>query len=68
MNNSYRTRIIAQGIALYAVVMDNPAIATTLSQRTSRDDWTVWQEDYPQFVEFVKREQFALFDRINAAF
>lgn len=68
MNNSRRTTIIAQGIALWAVVMDQPTSPMNQEQIENEKAWLVWENDNPQFVEFVKREQFNLFDRVNAAF
>lgn len=64
MNNSRRTAIIARGIGLWAQVQDQPAD----SYNDAHKDWRRWENHYPEFVEFVKAEQFALFDRVNAAF
>jgi hypothetical protein len=66
MNTSRKTRIIAEGIALWAFAQDN----TEFNSETAPlyDKWMEWQANYPIYVEFVKAEQFRLFDLINAAF
>ena len=68
MNNSQRTKIIAQGIAIYAAFQDQPAFASTDEERKTAQIWEDWQRQYPQFARFVCREHFDLFDRVNAAF
>lgn len=66
MNNSRRTAIVAHGIALYAAHMDQPlndkpTFTTQL--------WLEWiSQNGPTLTAFVEREQFNLFDRLNAAF
>lgn len=65
MNTSQRTRIIAQGIALYAAYQDEPGVSPN---HDVLDAWEKWAQEYPRYVKFVEREQFALFDRINAEF
>lgn len=68
INTSEKTRIIADGIALWSRVQDLSAIDGTLLANSVRADWQRWCAVNPQWVEFVEREQFALFDRVNAAF
>lgn len=68
MNNSKRTCIIAQGIALYAAFQDQPVIAVTAEEREVCQHWEAWQRMYPMFASFVRNEHFHLFDRVNAAF
>ena len=65
MNTSRKTAIIADGIAKYAAVMDLPGSAW-VSDTPEGIAWFEWEMAYPQWVEFVKREQSELFDRINA--
>lgn len=59
MNTSEKTAIIAEGIAAYAKVQDGQGTEALLR-------WDKWKERYPQFADFVKKEQFDLFDRVNA--
>jgi len=66
MNNSRRTTIICNGICLWARVIDQPVLAQTDDERDNVENWEKWAETWPMFVEFVKAEQFALFDRVNA--
>lgn len=66
MNNSERTTIIARGICHWAE-RQNMTNATVEGSWPDRK-WKEWAARYPQFVEFVKAEQFRLFDRVNAAF
>lgn len=66
MNNSHRTTIIARGLALWAEVQDMPGDKVEGSWPARK--FADWSNRYPQFVDFVKAEQFALFDRVNAAF
>lgn len=66
MNNSRRTKIIAEGVALWAAVQDMPGNEVRGSKPLKA--WEEWRATFPEFVEFVEQEQFALFDRVNAAF
>lgn len=65
-NASHKTMIIAQGISLWADCQDMPG--DKLAGSWPDRKWKDWANRFPQYVEFVKAEQFALFDRVNAAF
>lgn len=67
MNNSDRTTIIAHGIHLWARVQ-NLTISENGPSHPFARAFSEWARAYPDYVEFVKREQFALFDRVNAKF
>lgn len=62
VSTSEMTTIVAKGILLYARVQnmgrDNHNTAWVI-------EWGQWETTYPEWVEFVKKEQFDLFDRIN---
>ena len=63
MNNSRRTAIIAEGIALYAAYADEQG--TMAETSNARRRWKIWQSHYPQLEAFVRNEQYKLFDLIN---
>ena len=65
MNTSQKTRLIAQGIYLWASVQDSPM---DTKESPIWKAWNAWMELNPQWVDFVKMEQFDLFDRVNAKF
>ena len=61
MNNSHRTMIIAQGIAVYA------ALQNTNGARKETANWITWcQQRTDSEIAFVRQEQFNLFDRCNS--
>jgi hypothetical protein len=65
MNSSRKTAIIAEGIALYAVVQDMPC--SQISGSVAQEKWDAWCRAHPtQYAEFVKKEQYRLFDQVNA--
>lgn len=65
MNASHRTRIIARGIYLYAVVQDMPAKYAHDSKEAGA--WREWCNDNgPAMEDFVRQAQFNLFDSVNA--
>lgn len=68
MNNSRRTKIIAQGIAIFAAFKDQPYFASTDEEKKIAQMWEDWRRQYPQFASFVCDEMFDLFDRVNVAF
>jgi len=60
MNNSQRTKVIAEGIAIYA------ALQNTNLARKEMAAWIKWC-DYKtdKEIDFVKKAQFKLFDDCN---
>lgn len=66
MNNSQRTKIIAQGIALYAEFQDTSVVHPSYNKLAQQ--WEDWSNEWPAFARFVCTEQYNLFDRVNAAF
>jgi hypothetical protein len=66
MNASQKTTIIARGIARFAAVQDLAPSDARPEAKAIRNHWFVWCDAHPQWVEFVEREQFYLFDRVNA--
>jgi len=63
MNNSQLTTEIAHGLYLWALVQNLSDADMDACSQKLRLDWTVWASRNLRFVEAVKREQFALFDR-----
>lgn len=69
MNASDLTTRIAEGIALWARVQNLAPSDRSLQACEARDEWADWELGHSaKLIEFVKAEQFALFDRVNAAF
>ena len=68
MNNSRRTKIIAQGIALYSALMDQTHAELSTPGNEIYAAWEAWTIRHPTFADFVRQEQFDFFDRVNAAF
>lgn len=70
MTASRMTVVIAHGIYLYAQYQDMPGEAYHLNPawRKVAEDWRVWAEQNPKLVTFVQKEQYDLFDRVNARF
>jgi hypothetical protein len=66
MNASEKTRNVAEGIARFARVQDLAPSDATPVAKAIRLKWQEWCDAHPQWVEFVEREQFYLFDRVNA--
>lgn len=66
MQASRTTAIIAQGVALWADLQDMPQARWAMEESSPGKKWAEWERRYPQFVDFVKAEQFSLFDRVNA--
>ena len=66
MNTSRRTRIVADGLALWAAVQDLPGNAP--DDNYDRRCWERWAAENRAYVAFVKCEQDQLFNRVNAAF
>ena len=63
MNSSAKTRIIAQGIAVYSAYQDLPY--NKIEGSDEEREWLKWQQRWPQYVTFVQVEQWDLFDRVN---
>jgi hypothetical protein len=66
MNCSERTTIIAEGIYLFARVMNESLDGPIMTEPTKA--WHAWVEKHPSYADFVRREQARLFDRVNARF
>lgn len=66
MNTSRRTKIIAEGLALFAAFMDT--IPKSLNEIAARQRWENWQVHHSEYVSFIREEQTRLFDKINAMF
>jgi hypothetical protein len=65
-NASRRTVIMAEGIVLYARVQDEPACPLDTPAKRA---WNEWCASHTQaYQDFVRNEQFKLFDRVNAYF
>ena len=63
VSTSEMTTIVAKGILLYARVQN---MSNSDAQHSGAyQEWGQWKTTYPEWVEFVKKEQFDLFDRIN---
>ena len=63
MSKSRFTRIIAEGIHLYAELMDLPTYLTEGSPQQAA--WNLWKDSHlPEWEKIVKIEQAALFDRL----
>lgn len=66
INTSRKTVIIAEGIALYAAYMDLSPTDLKPNSASIRQAWLGWEATKPSaWVEFVKKEQYYLFDRVN---
>lgn len=64
VNTSERTTLIAKGILLYARVQNMPAAQVHGSE--AQREWNSWREYHgPKMEDFVRKEQFDLFDRVN---
>lgn len=66
MNNSQRTAVIAHGLYLWAQVQNLPGSDARNELHPVTALWIKWTETWPQWVPFVKEEQFNLFDRVNS--
>lgn len=66
MNNSQRTKLVAQGIALYAAFMDLPGNQAYGHPDTSA--WFAWMDANPRYAEWVMQNHIRLFDELNLAF
>lgn len=63
-NASRKTVIIAEGMLLYARVQDEPACSLGTPAMKA---WYEWCESHTAaYQDFVRNEQFKLFDRVNA--
>jgi hypothetical protein len=60
----HRTAVIAHGIAIWAECQN--VAGDKLAGSWPDRKWKDWANRFPQYVDFVKAEQFALFDRVNA--
>ncbi len=68
MNSSRKTTIIAEGIFLWAQVQNLKGDDDSDSALAFRRGWELFEQAYPhEVIEFVQKEQFNLFDRVNAA-
>ncbi len=67
MNASALTVHVARGIAAWAAVLDLYEGERSHQANERRAAWDEWRRDWPTMVDFVKAEQSALFDRVNAA-
>lgn len=63
MNNSQRTKLVAQGIALYAAYQDLPISKQDGSSEAKA--WNEWAWNNKQYTALVMREQYRLFDLCN---
>jgi hypothetical protein len=62
-----RTIMVAEGIYLYAQVQNLPVRELVGSEAARK--WNEWSARYGQeMTDFVRNEQFNLFDRVNARF
>lgn len=67
MNNSSRTRDMARGIYFWACLQDLPMAQAEDPNQIERKAWNDWARAHNQNeIAFVQREQFNLFDRVNA--
>lgn len=64
INTSEMTTHVAKGILLYARVQNLPVVYLPGSE--AERDWESWKATFPEWVEFVLKEQNDLFNRINA--
>lgn len=64
MNSSAKTRIVAQGIALYAAYQDMPGNVAKESPEYAA--WQAWEKQNPQWSLLVREQQFKLFDAVNS--
>lgn len=62
MNASRMTKVVAEGIALWAAVQDLPGNKVQGSPELGA--WLEWADRYPILIDRVKKEQSNLFDRI----
>ena len=61
INTSEMTTHIAKGILIYARLQNMPAYWANPAQ----EEWESWKRQFPKWADFVQKEQFDLFDRIN---
>lgn len=66
MNNSQRTKIVAQGIALYAAFMDLPTGGAVDHPDTKA--WFAWMDENPRYAPWVMDNHTRLFDELNLRF
>lgn len=65
INSSELTTVVAEGIFLWAKVQNAPA--SQVRGSLMEKDWKDFEESWPEWVDLVKKEQFALFDKVNNA-
>lgn len=66
MNNSQRTKIIAEGIALYAAFMDVPGPGADTPEFKA---WAEYHDRVPAaFTQYIRDKHERLFDELNRLF
>lgn len=66
MNASERTVIIARGIYYWAYLQNLRGDDDSSLAKSIWALWHKWCKENPKYVEFVREEQTALFDKVNS--
>ena len=66
MNTSFRTKHIANGMALYATFQNTSPVS--YDYEAAKKAWEHWCYTDTRYIEFVIKEHRKLFDEINATF
>lgn len=66
MNNSQRTKLIGEGVALYAAFMDVPGSGV------DTPEWKAWAEYHDrvpaEYTQYIREKHNRMFDEINLLF
>ncbi len=63
VSTSEMTTIVAKGILLYARAQNMTAVVYIGSE--AEREWKSWCATYPEWENFIRKEQTALFDKVN---